>query len=329
MFNVNEIIARTSLHEMVEKAGGKIHKSHSACPIHGGDNVRGFHIYHKDGKDMWTCFSGSCGGGDIIDFIQAWRGVDFKTACDFLGGDVHSDPIEMERLARVRVENAARELLEKQQRYDAALSELRFAEKHLHYHNTMGDWAKVMWAERGLDEGMQSFFTLGACDDFTINDGYHTPTLTIPILGEPRQLLNIQHRLVNPPNPKDKYRPERMGLGSPPFLAIPEMGFDGGLIIVVEGSVKAAVTWANLNESDIQAIGVAGRVNFKKLADPLRGKNVVVIPDPGADADAYSFAKSIRARYLPMGAKVDDYILETGINANQLFSMIRQARRVS
>lgn len=327
MFNVDEILDKTDLRDLVEKAGGHIDKGRCACPIHGGKDPSAFAIYHKDGRELWQCFSGECGGGDAISFVMVWRGLDFKRACEFLGGDVQSDPVEMERLARERLAKAEQELREKQNRYEAALRELQVAEKHLLYHQNMGAWARDMWIARGLDEGMQDFFTLGSCDDFTINEGYHTPTLTIPILDEQRNLLNIQHRLINPPNPKDKYRPERTGLGSPPFLAIPEMGFDGELILVMEGSVKAMVTWAGISGIDVQTIGIAGRSNFKKLSEPLAGKNVIVIPDPGAEKDAYDFAKIIQARYLPMPEKIDDYINITGCRGDALHSLFKQARR--
>ena len=328
MFNVEQIIAKTDLRELVEKAGGKVNKNRCACPIHGGHDANAFAIFQKDGRDYWKCFSGDCGGGDVIDFVMKWRGYDFKRACEFLGGDVHADPVEMERLARERVERAKIELEQKQNAYEAALKELQFAEKHLHYHNTMGAWARQMWQVRGLDDGMQDFWTLGACEDFTINEGYHTPTLTIPIFGEEMDLLNIKHRLVNPQKPNDKYRPEKSGLGPfPPFLAIPAMGYDGGLIIVTEGEIKAMVTWATVSESDVQVIGVPGRSSFKAIADKVRGKNVVVIPDPGAERDAFDFAKSIQARYLPMPAKVDDYILETGIKSDGFYALIKQSRR--
>jgi hypothetical protein len=329
MFNVEEIIGKTDLRELVEKAGGRLNKNRCACPIHGSKNESGFSVYHKDGRDYWTCFTGDCGSGDAIDFVMKWRGWDFKQACEFLGGNVQADPYEMKRLADERMLRVATELEQKRLQYEAAHRELQAANRHLQYHESMGAWAVEMWNKRGLDEGMQSFFTLGACEDFVINEGYHTPTLTIPIFGEQRNLLNIKHRLINPQKATDKYRPERSGLGSfPPFLAIPEMGFDGGLIVVTEGEIKAMVTWANLNESDIQVIGVPGRTQFKSIADKLHKKNVVVIPDPGAEQDAYQFAKSIQARYLPLGSKIDDYILETGVTSNDLYSILSQSRTV-
>jgi len=333
MFDVNSILAKTDLADLVEKAGGKLRKAGSelrcACPIHGGHDATGFAVYHKDGKDLFQCFSGDCGGGDAITFVQAWRGWDFKKACEFLGGDTQSDPVEMMRLADERAARAAAELADKQARMEAALRELQAAERHLYYHEHAGQWAKDMWAARGLPEEYQGYWYLGGCDDFVIGEGYHTPTLTIPIFDEGRNVLNIKHRLVNPQKPTDKYRPERGGLGPfPPLLACPEMGYDGGTIIVVEGEIKAMVTWAYAGISDWQVIGVPGRTQFKSVADKLKGKNVLVIPDPGAEKEAIDLARAVGGKFLKLPDKVDDFILSAGLGKDEIYRLTKQARRV-
>lgn len=328
--NIDAVIAGTDLLDLVRKAGGEPdNKGRCACPLHGGKDTNAFHVYTDDGKQKWKCFSNDCGQGDALDFVRVWRGWDFKQAFEFLGGDVQSDPVEMKRLADERHEKARADLEDKQRRMDAARKELQVAEKHLYYHKTMGGWARDMWNKRGLDEGMQDFFTLGACDDFIVGSDYHTPTLTIPILGEQNELLNIKHRLVNPMKPKDKYRPETSGLGAfPPLLAIPPMGYDGGLIIVVEGEIKAMVTWAHLSEIDIQVIGAAGRSAFHSLSEKLFKKNVIVIPDPQGEAEAFQLARDVRGRVLELPGKIDDFLIATGLKGDKFYTLLRQARRL-
>jgi len=88
------------------------------------------------------------------------------------------------------------------------------------------------------------------------------------------------------------------------------------------------VTWEHIDNSDIQVIGVPGRSQFKAIAEKIGGKNVVVIPDPGAEKEAYDFAKLVKGRYLPMNEKIDDYILQTKISANDLYAMFKQSRKV-
>ncbi len=331
MINIEALLTKTDLRDLVTKAGGRLNKDRCACPIHGGDNEDAFHVFRDEGKDLWKCFTGdSCGGGDAISFVMKWRGWDFKRACEFLGADVQADPVEMKKLADARIERAKIELEDKQRRHAAAVLELQTAELHLHYHNTRQAWAREMWTKRGLDEGWQDFFTLGACDDFVINGDYHTPTLTIPILDERRELLNIKHRLINPQKQNDKYRPERSGLGAfPAFMAFPELGFEGRYIVVVEGEIKAMVVWATLNDPDIQVIGVPGKTQYKSIAEKVAGQNVIVIPDPQAEKEAMEFARLVNGRYVEAPEKIDDLILRYRLNGSHLMTRIKYAERIT
>lgn len=332
MFDVDTILKSADLPELVRKAGGQLLKGRCACPLHGGDNDSGFSVYEKDGRDYWNCFSGSCGGGDAITFVEKWQGLDFKSACAFLGGDVASDPVKMQESASRRHEEALQRKREAELLVDARRKELQVAELHLHYHETMKDWAREMWITKGIPADWQGFYYLGACEDKVImfqGAEYHTPSLTIPIFDEQRNVLNIKHRLVKPPKATDKYRPEKEGLGAfPPLLAMPENGYDGGAIWVLEGEVKALVTCVYAGNTDWQFIGVPGRSQYKGLIDKLKGKNIIVVPDPGAEKDAAEFCKAVNGRWLSLPDKIDDFILANGYDGDTIRSWERQARRI-
>lgn len=329
MYNIDDILAKANLRELVERAGGELNKDRCACPIHGGHDKTGFSIYHKDGRDLWQCFSGDCGGGDAIRFVEVWQGKSFKDACAFLGGDVLLDLVEMERLARERHAKAVAEREAAEAKEQARRKELQTEQKHLQYHNGMTDYFIDQWLKRGIDESWQGFYSVGACDDFVINDGWHTPTLTIPIFDVSYEVLNIKHRLLNPQNPKDKYRPERSGLGAfPPLLTFPDKGFDGKVTWVIEGEIKAMVTATICPDSDWQFIGVPGRTQYKGLIDKLNGKNVIVVPDPGAEKDAAEFCRAVSGRWLSLPDKIDDMINAQGYDGSWLQSIERQARKV-
>lgn len=68
----------------------------ACCEIHGGDNNTGF-IWNKE-NDLWFCYTGDCGGGDVFDLIQKIEGIDFKEAvkraASILGLDVEGKPIK-------------------------------------------------------------------------------------------------------------------------------------------------------------------------------------------------------------------------------------------
>lgn len=55
-----------------------------ACPVHGGDNPTGFSV--NDTSGLWHCYSGSCGGGSVVDFIVSMgMASDIYSAVDYLG----------------------------------------------------------------------------------------------------------------------------------------------------------------------------------------------------------------------------------------------------
>ncbi len=331
MFDINSVLSQSDLLAYVETAGGKIEKRGEryscACPLHGGDNPTAFSIFPKDGKLLWHCFTGDCGSGDVITFVEKWQGLDFKGACEFISGDKIADPEGIRLSAEKRLRLAEIEVQVAKEREEARRNELRIAEKHVYYNKTRGEWGKGLWNAKGIDEGMQDFWTLGACEDFVIDGGYHTPTLTIPILNEQRELMTIRHKLINPRTPKDKYRPETAGLHAHPFLAVPEMGYDGSLIFVMEGEIKSMVTWT-LCDTDWQCIGVPGQEMYKGLADKLRGKNCVIVPDPGAEKKAMELSKAISGRMLFLPAKIDDLLLSVGADKDYLNAMTKQTRSV-
>jgi len=330
---IDGVLAQADLLTLVEQAGGQLRRYgdgwRGACPLHGGTNETAFSIFTgDDGFYHWKCFADCDAGGDAIEFVKLWKGLDFKSAVEYLGGEhYNADPKELARIAQERAERAAKKLEQEIQRAKQALDDLRQAERHLYYHEHAANWMREEWNRRGLDESWQGFYYLGGCEDFVINDGYHTPTLTIPIFNADRQVLNIRHRLMKPQNPQDKYRPDRPGLRASPFLGLPELGYDGETVLVVEGEIKAAVTFSTIGGMDWQVIGVPGQVMYKHLFDDLNGKNVVVCPDPGAEEPALEFAKSIGGRYFTLPAKIDDWILEVEADKDDIYSLVKQARK--
>lgn len=352
MFDVNAVLSKADLIEYVNQAGGEVKKSGEAtwsshCPLHGGDNKTAFSIYHSKGKTLWHCFTGSCGGGDAISFVEKWQGFTesepngrrltvFQQACEWILGERVSDPQAMHESAARRLEEARIDLEAAKEREEIRRKEFQQAERHLMYFNHAREnrYFVELWEVRGIDEGMQEFWTLGGCSDFVVGNGHHTPTITIPFFDERRELLTISHRLINPPQPNDKYRPDRTGLKAHPFLAVPEMGYDGDLIWVGEGAIKAMVTWTR-GDSGWQCIGMPGQ-EFRSLVDVLKpvGSRVIVVSDPPTPKNQSSVEKAatlaigIGGRLLSPPAKMDDWILATGMTKDDLFAMSKQARYV-
>lgn len=342
-FDIQEVLLKSDLLAYVERAGGSPkgngNKYSCACPLHGGKNTTAFSLYFQDGKWKWKCFTDSCGGGDAISFVEKWQGVDFKRACEWITGGAIEDVEGMRESAAVRLEAARIETIAAQERENARRKELQTAERHVFYHKTRTQYHKDVWTAAGIDEGMQDFWTLGGTEDFTYkvrgNETlYHSPTITIPIFNESKELLTIQHRLLNPENPKDKYRPDISGLHTHPFLAVPEMGYDGGLIWVMEGAKKAMVTWTQA-DTDWQCIGVMSQVEYSRLTEKLKpvGSRVIVVPDPITESNpsalhlARELARAVGGRVLKVPDKIDDLIVGSKLNQDALYAMSKQARK--
>lgn len=340
-FDIEAILAKSDLLAYVERAGGTPkgngNRYACACPLHGGNNTTAFSIFYKDGRWIWNCFTGTCGGGDAIRFVEVWQGLKFKEACEWINGGQIEDQSGMKESAEQRHAAAMIEEQAAKERTEARRKELELEGMHERYHNNMTQYHKDKWIEAGIDEGMQSFWTLGGCEDFTYKDAeqiYHSPTLTIPIFSESRELLTIKHRLLNPHNPHDKYRPERTGLHAHPFLAVPEMGFDGDKVLVMEGAKKAMVTWTR-SDSGWQCIGVDSQEMYKAMVEILQpvGKRVIVIPDPNTEGNpnalrkAWHLAKEIGGAMVNIPAKIDDLILGADMNQDGLNDLLKQARK--
>jgi hypothetical protein len=337
MYNPELIKQQNDLITLAEQAGARFRRVHnewrSPCPLHGGDNSSGFAVYEKNGEQRWVCFTKDCGQGDLISFVEKWQGLDFNAACEWLGGDKQ---IDGEKIKQIKADRLAREIKrteEEIKQKQALLAELRSAETWIRYHAALEQnrQAQSLWEAQGIPIDYQNYWQLGYCENFSmLTDGgrWTSPTLTIPIFsGADWDLLNIRHKILNPYKPNEKYRPERPGLGSTPFFAIPDVMFDNERIIVVEGEKKAMVTWLTLGSNKVQVIGIPGKTQWKKIAHQLDGQSVYIWLDPDADQDAAEFGKLVKGRVVNSSMKIDDAIMAGYLDKRGLASMFRAARQ--
>ena len=89
MLNLEPLFEAVDLIELVERAGGHPKRrgrgGECACPLHGGDNPSAFSVYTDgEGRQRWHCFTGCQTGGDAVEFVQRWKGLDFTEALKWL-----------------------------------------------------------------------------------------------------------------------------------------------------------------------------------------------------------------------------------------------------
>ena len=332
---IEAALVAADLVQLAEQAGSKLRRQGAEwrgnCPLHGGHNPTGFAVYTgQDSKQRWQCFSGDCGRGDLIDFVARWHGTDLAGALRFLTGDAQPDPATLQRLATERAERAAEALKAEIARAQAALDDLLASQRVDTFAANLqtNERAQRLWQQRGIIPEMQSYWRLGFCPSFTVGES-ETPTLTIPVFGEGWELRTLRHRLLNPPKPGDKYRPDRAGLGNHVFMADPDAGWSASRVLVVEGEIKAMVVYQTLDDPAIQVIGIPGKTAAQQVIAALGdgGRDVVVCLDPDAQAEGQSLARQVGGRVLMLVDKVDDAILSGSLDKSALKWLLKTARR--
>jgi hypothetical protein len=181
----------------------------------------------------------------------------------------------------------------------------------------------------------QEFYKLGYDPDrvvFSDAAEWHTPTMTIPIFeAQTWNVLNVRHRLLKPPKPGDKYRPERSGLPQSLFVADPDTPLCGKTLIT-EGEKKAIVSFITADDPMLQVIGIPGKNPNKELLSKLEQcEPIYICLDPDARGEADKLAGELGAkkcRILELPMKIDDMILKFGLGKSWMKKAMRQAVKI-
>ncbi len=335
---IEAALVAADLVQLAEQAGSKLRRQGAEwrgnCPLHGGDNPNGFAIYNSGGKQHWHCFTRDCGHGDVIDFVVKLHNTDLRGALQILTGESVPDQETVQRLASERAQRQIESLQAEIQRAQAVLEDLKTSQRVDIFSEARegNQRARQLWRARGVSDEMQGFWRLGYCERFGYRSGdemYSSPSLTIPVWGDGWELRTLRHRLLQPANPGDKYRPDKAGLGAHPFIADPDNGYNLHRVLLVEGEIKAMVVYQTLDDPTTQVIGVPGKTTTQAVIKALAGSghDVVVIFDPDAESEARQTAVQVGGRFIHLPVKIDDAILTGDISKAGLRFMLQSARR--
>ena len=347
--DIQDVIASSDLLSIVSSSGVVLQDKgrgrwRCRCPLHNGHDSTGFSIVEgNDGKLHWTCFSGDCGSGDVIDFVMKWRDLDFVEACKYLAGEVESDPAEVRRLAEERKQKAEQEYQAAKLRLEKAIADLERAKAWEVYHQNLQEMPgkRLLWQLRGIPDAWQDIWKLGYTSDFTVwepgedqiswQPAWTTPTLSIPVFQPGWKISTIRHRLLKPRDPGDKYRPDRANLRSHPFVCNPATSVRGP-VLVVEGEIKAMVAHIAIDDPNLHVIGIPGKKHFLNSAYLFEDADpVYILPDPDGEEAAIRLAEQIgveRCRMIQLEMKVDDAIVAGLLNRTSLRRLIQYAPKV-
>lgn len=275
--------------------------------------------YTRKTKREWSAACPVCGGRDRL-CIWPDEGNFWCRQCDLKGfiDDAHAGGWNREAYLAEVAAQAERERLARRAALDAME---RQRDRVAMYHHQMKD--RSYWYSQGLSDATIDKYQLGwcpRCPTFT-----QCASWTIPVVFRGK-LLNIRHRLINPPNPHDKYRPETAGIGNMVFNAdLFDQSDTNPVILVVEGEIKAMA----LTQRGFPSVGLPGASSFKeswvRWFDPFA--EVLVVFDPGADRQARRVRDLIgqKARVVSLPTKPDDFFVVYHGTAEQFQHWLREA----
>lgn len=319
-----------------------VYRDHSVfpCPFHRERTVGAFKVR----SNYYHCFS--CGAhGDAISWMMDYHGLQFGEAVDYLTEGKSRTSIEFAVRA---AETAAAQLEQKIAEAQAALERLRSAKSWVTYHDKINTESRKLWHQRGISDSWINFWQLGYSDDFTLwrrsEDGqwidwWHSPTLTIPIWSYGWDVANVKHRLLKTECEESKvpkYIQEYKGVPASPFLCDPDT--NKGKLLILEGEIKAMVTYAFLDDPSMQIVGLPSCTpsqDMLSIFDNFDPIYMCLDPDayvPRIDGTtaaerAASLLGESRVRlFMIPGMKIDDAIIGGHLSKKTLRRMIGMGR---
>jgi len=224
---------------------------------------------------------------------------------------------ELDEFRRQREREENERAAELQQR----LKQFTTAELWSELNRRMTEENRNWWLKRGIPNDWQDFWKLGYRAD--------KQAYSIPYFDPSSNPVTIQYRLVNPPEPNDKYRWE-YGLHSAPYITRPDMGLSGS-VIICEGAIKAMVTFIYGAQAKMQVLAVPSKADFAGIESLVeKSKAVFIMLDPDARDRAQELGENIgrRSRIVELPGKVDDLILRYGLRQHELRMALRYARPI-
>jgi DNA primase len=278
--------------------------------------------YKKKTSKEYSASCPNCGGQDRFLFWPD-TGNFWCRQCDEKGFilDVSGGWTKEER-ARYMAQAAERAEAERQAKRQALDGMATQAETAYQYHQQMTD--RSYWYGQGLTDETINYHQLGYCP--ACPTYYQSPSHTIPVFFKGK-LLNIRHRLANPPAPGDKYRPEKAGIPATIFNADTLLR-PSDYVVLVEGEVKTMV----LEQYGFPTVGIPGANIFPTRWAGWFAKvgTVYVALDPGLNGRGCQIAGMLgeRARVVTLPVKPDDFFVIYGGSVADFHMFLWQGRRV-
>lgn len=309
------------------------------------------HQYHSGGEHSSACpqCGGGRGGRDLSDRFRFWERQGAASnfwcrRCGFAGfaddnkRGYQPDPARIKEIETMRQEQAEAET----KRLTAMIAELQRAAYWQGWHDAMTENQRQLWQQAGIPRQFQDYWQLGHTTYQTKD--FSSPALTIPYFSPGWQATTVQYRLINPPQPNDKYR-FSAGLKASLWLADPDTK-PKGAVLLCEGMKKAAVTFIHTAAAGVgkfQVTAVPSKMPGSDLLDILSDADpVYVCLDPDAYAPTRTkdgkimlpavnrLARLLKVPYklVKLPCKADDFFTIHQGTARQFLGFLETARTV-
>lgn len=234
-----------------------------------------------------------------------------------------------EQKRRFAEQRAAEHAASEKRRLDK-LNEYTVRELNDHLTARMTAEHRAWWEREGVPPSWQEFLRLGydpARKFVGADDVLHTsPAYSIPYYHTGFELVTVQYRLFNPPNPNDRYRWEA-GLGTSYYQTNPDAAI-GDQVIICEGAKKGIVTTV-YTPDNYTVLAVPSKSDFGGIAEAVKAcGRVYILLDPDAGVRARKLARDIgpAARIVTLPVKVDDALVKHGLTTDLLLDALHVAR---
>lgn len=323
------------------------HEWAGPCPACGGTNR--LHVHDEKGFFCRQCIGEKF--GDLADFTKLAFGWTLQRTLQEFHLDRRADPAEV---ARMEAERKARQQAERQAevaQQEQVHAQLTACPDWMTYHHNLDIYpdAREMWHKRGLPDDWIEYYRLGYCPSRRyMHDGewFERPSLTIPtfrpvFMQNPEggadvswRVVQLKHRLLGEQSPGGKYRPHMAGAGNQLFFTDVYQQNVTGDLLLVEGEIKAMVTWAALWIGDdclmpnVTVIGMPGKSAREDWLEQFNlAERVYICLDPDAQETARRLAARIAVpvKNILLPDKIDDLITLGVLDGPKLFEILEGA----
>ena len=171
------------------------------CKIHGGDNPTAF-CWNKN-NNLWICYTGDCGGGDVFTLIEKIEKCNFSTAVKKAAEILNLNINDMEIISEDRIKAEHIKWLNKELQKQNKKEMKEYQLPYTKYSTNNEDFTR-------FDEETLNFYKSKFCKLFPTENGYLYNKLVIP-LYENKKLIGCALRdTTGKVKPKWFYTPEHI-----------------------------------------------------------------------------------------------------------------------